>query len=33
MKGIVREMVQLEDDKFVQELQISHLKVLGCFLI
>lgn len=29
----VREMVQLEDDKFVQELQISHLKALGCFLI
>lgn len=26
-------MVQLEDDKFLQELQISHLKVLGCFLI
>ena len=29
----VREMVQLEDDKFVQELQISHLKALGWFLI
>ena len=29
----VREMVQLEDDKFVQEIQISHLKALGCFLI